>query len=73
MIANLKKKGGQKVEEAALPGIYVLQSLSGWTDARNGYMPYVVAAFYDWVLAVDPIARHPELGELERKLDLLAH
>ncbi len=59
-------------QEPAFPGIYMLRSVSGWTDPRNGHMPHFVAASFVWVLPVDPLENYPDLGELERNLELRA-
>ncbi len=51
-----------------LPGVYILRSISGWTDSRNGHLPFIVAAYFDWVSAIDPDRPLTQLNEFEQKL-----
>ena len=54
--------------EAARPGVYMLRSVSGWPDVRNGYALFIVAGFYEWVRSDDPSGRYPTLEGFERGL-----
>jgi hypothetical protein len=57
---------------AARLGVYMLQSVSGWTDVRNGHRPFIVAAYYVWVRSEDPFERYPKLEEFEWGVGLAA-
>jgi hypothetical protein len=59
-------------QKAALFGIYMLRSVSRWTDQRNGYLPHIVAVSYVWGLPVNPAEQYPDLMDFERRLALRA-
>jgi len=57
-------------DRPAIPGTYMLRSVSGWTDLRNGHKRFVVAAYFGRVAGYAESA--PDLIEFDRSLGIEA-